>query len=401
MVAMCVVLALAGGAGEWGMIEKTDVFTAGENGYAMFRVPGICRTANGVLLAYCEARRRGRGDWGTIDIWMRRSTDGGKTWLPARKIVAPPADARPNEVAIEKGLAKPDEVTCNNVVAIADREPGVVHVLYCIEYARCFYMRSEDDGETFSQPTEITGAFEAFRDGYDWRVLAAGPGHGIQLRTGRLVVPVWLSDGTGGHGHRPSVVATVFSDDGGKRWRAGEIIVRDPEPRNPSETVVVELADGRVMLNFRNESPRQRRGVVIGPDGATGWGPWRFDEGLSEPTCMGSIFRVTLSGPQDRNRIVFANPHNAGADRRENDRESHARRDVTVRLSYDEGETWPVARVLERGPGGYTDLAAAPDGTVWCIYERGAARGNHYHPAALTVARFDLVWLAGEGAARD
>ena len=97
---------------------------------------------------------------------------------------------------------------------------GVVHLLTCVEYCRCFYQRSDDDGATFSKPVEITKAFEGFRPSYSWQVLATGPGHGVQLKSGRLVVPVWLSTGTIGNGHRPSVCATIYSDDDGATWKA-------------------------------------------------------------------------------------------------------------------------------------------------------------------------------------
>jgi sialidase-1 len=108
----------------------------------------------------------------------------------------------------------PNDVTYNNPVLIADKD-GTVHMLFCLEYERCFYQRSEDDGLTWSKPTEITSAFAAFKKDYDWKVLATGPNHSIQLKNGRLVVPVWLSTGTGGNAHRPSVTATIYSDDQG------------------------------------------------------------------------------------------------------------------------------------------------------------------------------------------
>ena len=182
--------------------EKTDLFEANTGGYAHYRIPGIVVTSKGTLLAYCEARKSTRGDWGTIDVFLRRSTDGGKTWEPARKIVPPPRDVAKNPVALRQKLARNDEVTVNNPVAIAGRD-GTVHFLYCVEYARCFSMRSDDDGLTFSEPVDITPAFEAFRPDYDWKVLATGPGTASSFKTAGCVVPVWLSTGTGGHAHRP------------------------------------------------------------------------------------------------------------------------------------------------------------------------------------------------------
>ena len=378
-----IVLQPAAGAGV-SFLEKIDVFEANTLGYAHFRIPGIVVTPKGTLLAYCEARKSTRGDWGTIDIFLRRSTDGGKTWQPARKIVTPPPGANKNPVALKQNLGAAHEITVNNPVAIVDSKTGAIHFLYCIEYGRCFYMRSDDDGKTFCEPVEITSVFEEFRPEYEWKVLATGPGHGIQLQNGRLVVPIWLSTGTGGHAHRPSCVSTIYSDDAGKSWKRGEIVVRDPNPKNPSETVVVQLADGRVMLNIRHESRPNGRGVSISTDGATGWSSMRFDPQLPEPICMGSIVRLTLASKSKKNRILFANPHNF---------ENTERKNLTVKLSDDEGDTWTVAKSLEPGLSGYSDLAVGPDGTLYCFYERGTASEGAFHPKSLCVARFNLEWL--------
>jgi sialidase-1 len=301
-----------------------------------------------------------------------------------RKIIEPPADARRNEVAIAQNLGGLGGITANNPLAIVDQKSGAVHFLYCIEYARCFYQRSDDEGETWSAAIEITTAFEEFKKRFPWKVLATGPGHGIQLANGRLLVPVWLSTGTGGHAHRPSVNATIYSDDHGKTWQAGAIVAGEFNPDNPSETAVIELSDGRVMLNFRHESLGRGRGVVFSPDGISDWSPVQFDASLPEPVCMASLVRLSRKPESDRNRILFSNPNNP-IDRR--------RRNVTVRLSYDEGETWPVGKSIEPAMSGYSDLAVAPDGTIHCLYERGTVTGNQYNIGALCVASFNLEWL--------
>src|SRR3954469_12480815 len=96
------------------MPVKTDLFEANTGGYAHYRIPGIVATPKGTLLAYCEARKSARGDWGIIDVFLRRSTDGGKTWDPARKIVTPPRGVAKNPVALRQKLARDDEVTVNN-----------------------------------------------------------------------------------------------------------------------------------------------------------------------------------------------------------------------------------------------------------------------------------------------
>jgi sialidase-1 len=377
------------------LLEKIDIFEAGTEEYALYRIPGIVVTAKGTVLAYCEARRTGKSDWDTIDIMLRRSTDGGKTWGPRVKISDVPGPKVKNSVVQGKKFSTPDDVTYNNAVAFADRD-GSVHFLYCLEYARCFYLRSNDDGQTWSPPVEITNAFESFRPQYDWKVLATGPGHGIQLKNGRLVVPVWLSTGTGGGAHRPSLTATIYSDDQGKTWKAGQIAVPDTKDWVfPNETVVVELADGRVMLNVRSESPAHRRLVTISPDGATNWSTPKFDDALLEPICMASIVRVSGGGDGKKSRIVFANPHHMErADGKADVGKSRDRKNLSLKLSYDEAQTWPINKQLEPSWSGYSDLAVLPDGTILCFYERGSLDDKSgTKTGRLTVARFNVDWL--------
>ena len=162
---------------------------------------------------------------------------------------------------------------------------------------RAFYMRSDDDGVTFSRPVEITGAFVDFRRQWAWTVLATGPGHGIQLKNGRLVVPVWLSLGTGGSAHGESVTSVIYSDNHGRTWKAGEIAVPDTEETvSPNETAAVQLADGRVMLNVRSPSKAQRRIVVYSKDGARRWSAPVFHPQLPEPVCFASMVRSGGAG---------------------------------------------------------------------------------------------------------
>lgn len=380
------------------LLEKIDLFEARQDDYALYRIPGLAVTTKGTVLAYCEARRTGKSDWDTIDLYLRRSTDGGKTWSPRQKIADVPGPKTKNPVALAQNLANSDDVTYNNPVAIVDRD-GTVHFLFCLEYARCFYLRSDDDGQTFTPPVEITAAFEKFRPEYEWKVLATGPAHGIQLKSGRLVVPAWLSTGTGGHAHRPSVTATITSDDHGRTWQRGEIAVPNtPEWIFPNETVVVELADGRVMLNVRSESKQHRRIVVYSRDGATQWSQPRFDESLLEPICMASIARFSTRPAADKHRILFANPHNLErADGKAKEGGSRDRRNLSIKLSYDEGQTWPMSKSLEPGYSAYSDLAVLPDGTALCLYERGReADAEQKKPtsyAYLTLARFNIEWL--------
>jgi sialidase-1 len=375
-------------------LEKVDIFEAGKDGYALYRIPGIVVTKQGTVLAYCEARRTGKSDWDTIDIMLRRSTDGGKTWDAMRKISDVPGPKTKNPVALAQKLGNTNDVTYNNATAIVDKD-GTVHFLFCLEYCRAFYMQSKDEGLTWSAPVEITAAFDKFRPEYDWKVLATGPAHGIQLQNGRLVVPVWLSTGTGGHAHRPSAVSVVYSDDQGKTWQRGDMVVAHPELKNPSETIVVQLADGRTLLNIRSESKEHRRAVSFSQDGATKWSKIQFEEALLEPVCMASIIRVSDKKTGGKDRIAFANPDNlTRKDGNEKPEMSRDRINLAVKLSYDEGRTWTVNKRLEEGFSGYSDLAVAKDGTILCFYERGSTDAkSSTKTGRLTVARFNLEWL--------
>jgi sialidase-1 len=152
-----------------------------------------------------------------------------------------------------------------------------------------------------------------------------------------------------------------------------------------------------VMLNVRSESPAHRRLVTTSPDGSTKWSRPRFDEALLEPICMAAIVRVSRA-PGDKNRILFANPDNlARADGNESAGKSRDRKNLSLKLSYDEGQTWPVNKVLEPGYSAYSDVTVLPDGTLLCFYEHGrrsdAAKQKPTSYAGLTLARFNLEWL--------
>lgn len=361
------------------MLDKVDVFPAGLNGITLYRIPGMVVSNRGTVLAYCEARRNSSSDWGEIEIHLRRSVDGGKTWEPAKQIAHVGSRIEGNPHKKDEGA---HEQTVNNPVAIVDRSTGAIEFLYCINYARCFSMRSLDDGLTWSEPVEITPTFEPFRIKYDWKVIATGPGHGIQLKSGRLVVPIWLAYGTVG-AHAPSASATIFSDDHGKSWQAGDLAVpNEGEFGNPNETMLAELSDGRVMLVSRNVSKANRKLITISPDGVDQWSMPAFHDELWEPICMASI----LAHPSKSGTLLFSNPNTmsrdatgmeipAGRGKREN---------LTIKLSRDDGKTWPVRKTLEAGPSAYSDLAVLADGTILCLYE-GQKK--------MVCARFNLEWL--------
>jgi sialidase-1 len=390
--------------------DKINLFEAGKGGYATYRIPGIVVTKAGTVLAYCEARRSGTLDWDEIDILLRRSTDGGKTWEEPRVIATTPPGAPPNPAPVARKVHQTGKTT-NNPVAIADPESGAVHFLYCVNYQQCYAVRSDDDGKTFSSPVEITATFEKFRPEYDWKVIATGPGHGIRLTAGpakgRLVVPVWLSTSTGNNAHHPSCAATIYSDDNGKTWSRGDIVARNtPDTPDPNETAAAAMPDGTVMLNMRNESPKNRRLVSTSKDGATHWSAPRYDDALFDPICFASLLSLPQPAAGEihgdghggaeagHDRLLFSNPDSSDSNWKSVQK---PRRNLTIRLSNDGGAHWPTARVLEPGPAGYSDLAASRDGTVYCLYERGALKNDRFYTQYLCVARLNLDWVEGAG----
>ncbi len=361
------------------LLEKPEVFPPGFNGIARYRIPGIVVTTKGTVLAYSEARKNGRDDWGEIEIHLRRSTDGGKTWEASKHIAHHGARLEGNPRKAEGGE---HEQTVNNPVAIVDRETGAIEFLYCINYARCYSMRSTDDGLTWSAPVDITATFDPFRAKVDWKVIATGPGHGIQIKSGRLVVPIWLAYGKEGD-HAPSAAGTIFSDDHGKTWQAGDLCLPNEGIfTNPNETMITELSDGRVMLVTRSASKANRKLITISPDGARNWTTPTFHDQLWEPVCMASI----VAHPSNPGTLIFSNPHTLKLDKdgKEVPAGRGKRENLSIKLSRDDGKTWPVSKVLDPGKAAYSDLAVWPDGTVLCLYE---ADTN------IVCARFNLEWI--------
>jgi sialidase-1 len=358
--------------------ESTNLWNANDGGYETYRIPGVVVTRRGTVLAYTSARSS-PGDWADIDIVLRRSTDGGRSWSPSRVLAGE-----------KKGVT-------DNPVAIPDAQTGAVHFLYQHDYARCYYMRSDDDGKTFTKPVDITDVFEQFRPEYDWHVIAPGVGHALQLKSGRLLVPIWMSTGapTGpnSRAHRPSAVATIYSDDHGRTWHRGAIVINTTEEwPNPSESMAVQLSDGRVMMNIRNESTHRRRLVSISPDGISNWSTPHFDEQLFEPVCAASIVATPSLRVAGKPLLLFSNPDSediVGTGKVP----YRARQFLTVRTSADDGTTWSTKKLIDPGVTGYSDLAVSGDGTIFVLYESGSIKGSETNNAHLVLARFNRAWL--------
>src|SRR6185369_16189208 len=164
----------------------------------------------------------------------------------------------------------------------------------------------------------------------------------------------------------------------GANWKLGGTI-----GDNCNECQVVELADSTLLMNMRSYHGKNRRALSTSHDGGMTWSEPVLDEALIEPVCQASLLRYTEARTHRKNRLLFSNP---ASTKREN---------LTVRLSYDEGKTWPVARPLHPGPSAYSCLTVLPDMTIGCLYEGGEKKAAE----RIVFAQFSLEWLTdGSGA---
>jgi len=362
-VVITILIALLGkGATAEPPMQKA-LFIKGRDGYNNYRIPALLTTQAGTLLAFCEGREG--GDSSDIDLLVRRSEDGGKTRAP-------------KQVVWDQGRD-----VCGNPCSVQDRETGVIWLLLtwndstdsgkklhdgtAKDTRRVYVCSSQDDGRTWSKPIEITATTKK----KDWWWYATGPGVGIQLQKGphkgRLVIPC---DHTDKNGHASHI---IYSDDHGKSWQLGGSV-----SGGCNECQVVELADGTLMLNMRmQENGQGKRGIATSKDGGQTWSEVKLDPVLIEPVCQASFLRYTLASCNGKNRLLFSNP--ASATDRVN---------MTIRLSYDEGKTWSISKLLHDGPSAYSCLAVLPGGDICCLYEGGQTRYGQ-----IVFARFSLEWL--------
>jgi len=333
-------------------LRQTDIFEAGKEGYHTFRIPALIVSNKGTILAFCEGRKNSMNDDGDIDLVLRRSLDNGLTWEPM-------------QLVWDDG-----ENTIGNPCPVVDRETGVIWLPFCRNNDRVFVTSSADDGVTWATPVEITKDVKPA----GWRWYATGPTHGIQLRSGRLLIPCDHSPESPPSGPR-QYSHVIYSDDHGKSWRLGGVL-----PKGSDECVAVELADGSIYLNMRSYHGRNLRLRAWSRDGGLSWSEPEDDPALVEPVCQASAVRYSDEQHHGTNRVLFSNPA------------SVKREKMTVRVSYDECRTWRVAKELNPGPSAYSDLAVMPDRTIGCLYERGT---NHAYER-ITFAQFGLEWLTGE-----
>ncbi len=324
------------------------IFEGGKEGYQCFRIPAVVTTVKGAILAFAEGRKNGCSDTGSIDLVMKRSTDGGETW---------------GKLEV---LWHDEGNTCGNPSPVVDRTTGDIFLLSTWNLGedheseiiaqkskdtrRVFVLKSENDGKSWSRPVEITTDVKL----PNWTWYATGPGSGIQILGGkykdRLVI---ASD------HIEAVTKkyyshTIFSDDHGATWELGGSTPLD----QVNECEVVELSDHRLLLNMRNyDRQMSSRQLAYSDDGGESWKDMYHHESLIEPICQASTLRFDFMGQV---YILFANP----ADIKN-------RINMTLRLSSDDGKSWPIEKQIFPGPSAYSDLTARDGESLGILYEGG------------------------------
>lgn len=356
-----------------GLFEQTDLFVGGQDDYNTYRIPSLVCTKNGTVLAFSEGRTDNSRDGTPTDIVLKRSLGNTRKWTPAFLPLKAEERSRHNTMMwlpLQVLIRSTHGEAYMNPVPVIDRTDGTIYLLanlYPQPYkdlpADIWLIKSTDEGATWSKPVDITpgtGRHEL------------GPGDGIQLQSGRLVVQGY--DGV------------IFSDDHAKTWRSGGVA-----QGAVNETQVVELVDGSLMFTRRGAP---NRWVMTSKDNGESWSEPIRDPNLPDPDCQGSLIRYTRQD-QGRNRLLFANPVSGAIAAGMAESDPRGRFNVTVRLSYDEGKSWPVAKLIRKGPGAYSSMAVFPDGSIGILFETGETYDSYAdHYGKLVFARFTLDWLS-------
>ena len=140
------------------------------------------------------------------------------------------------------------------------------------------------------------------------------------------------------------------------------------------------------MINMRNPSEIKRKSISYSPGGIDNWSKPVFDDELFEPVCMASLIKVPAKGNSGKSLLLFSNPDSK-------DIPKHPRRNLTIKLSSDQGESWSIQKVLDDGPSGYSDLAVDKD-VIYCLYEKNEEPGNWNY--TIVLKRFSVDWLEEE-----
>jgi sialidase-1 len=351
--------------------ESVTVFSNGADGYKIFRIPAIIQTANGDLLAFCEARTG--GDASEIDLVSKRSTDAGQTWQDLQVVQENdnfrnlfPVDAPP--------------ITIGNPAPVVDllnsKHPGRIWMPFTLENDRVFVTYSDDHGHTWTKRREITQTVKL----RTWGWYATGPVHSIQLQfgkhRGRLVVPADHRLGDDGADQGPNGAQAIISDDHGQTWRLGAIDDTYQDGLNANETTVVELNDGRLYFNTRDQSGKAlgTRGGAYSSDGGESFDSatnaqykWFSPESapFDPPVVQCALLRAASTANGDKlDLILFSGPDEDGPS-------GKGRSDLRLRYSIDETLTWHDGPLIHEGPAAYSDMVLLKAGRFAVLFEAG------------------------------
>lgn len=358
---------------------ELDLFYNRMNGAANYRIPSLAVTTQGTILAVCDCRRDRAGDApNNIDQVLRRSTDNGVTWSDVSTIVDYPGKRTAGDPSLTidrvTGTIWLCYVYANEGVGLAGgrNEPGFGENTFHIHLRR-----SQDDGKTWSEPLDISSQIKP----EDWHAIWTAPGMGIQTRDGRLMI-CFSGRKRNSDGSWIATSNIAFSDDHGESWNAFREL-----GLGTNESQVAELADGSYMINMR-QNGGQARWVSISKDRGKTWSKQKQNPQLVEPNgCQASLISVLpasiqaegenelTDAPEHKRSLLFCNPS-----------DTKSRKNMTVKLSYDNGATWPVEKVIYAGPSAYSCMAVLPDGSIGLLYERDGRR--------VTFTKFTLDWLS-------
>jgi sialidase-1 len=324
------------------------LFVSGTNGYASYRIPAIVASKSGSLLAFAEGRKNGSGDNGDIDLVLKRSADGGETWSDMQVVWNDKDNTCGNPAPVVD--QKTGRITLLSTWNLgADHEPQIINQT-SKDTRRIYMMYSDDEGLSWSSPKEITSDVKK----PDWTWYATGPCNGIQMESnkhrGRLIIPCDHIEA----GSKKYFSHVVYSDNGGMNWKLGGTTPSD----KVNESTVAEIPKGKLLLNMRNYTSTRIRQTSLSEDGGITWSELKGDTTLIEPVCQASMIAYKEKGSKPV--LVFSNP----ADQKN-------RVNMTVRLSYDNGNTWIKKQVVHAGPAAYSNLVQLPGGGLAIFYEAG------------------------------
>jgi sialidase-1 len=352
-------------------LAQVPVFVSGTEGFKSFRIPAIVSAPNGELLAFAEGRVHGAGDFGDIDIVMKRSTDGGKTWSAIQTVInydklqagnpAPVFDL--TDPAYPKGRLFLFYNTGNNHENEVRKGHGLREV---------WYRTSVDAGKTWSEPVNITTQVHkpkqpqvnpSYNFSEDWRSYANTPGHAMQFVSGVYKNRIYIAANHSEGGPRPSATDYVahgfYSDDHGKTFQLSENIPLE----GSNESTAAEISGGRLMFNARNQKGDVKaRIVATSSNGGAKWDTTYFDHRLPDPVCEGSI--LTVGKNKKHNILAFSN----AADTKNRD-------NLTLRISFDDGKTWEKSYLIDKAMKGehdytaYSDLVKTGKNKIGVLYE--------------------------------